>query len=97
MRSWIWIGRYALVLLAAGALGAAIGELTALIMTPHDAYVSDLQLFFDLNPSCSSGNFPSRLGIWRVLVNSGLFVFAQETGVVVFGLNGRKWMKKMVA
>ncbi len=28
MRSWTWIGRYALVLLAAVALGAAIGELT---------------------------------------------------------------------
>jgi hypothetical protein len=33
MRSWIWIGRYALVLLAAGALGAAIGELTVFKQT----------------------------------------------------------------
>jgi serine/threonine-protein kinase len=33
MRSWIWIGRYVLVLLAAVALGAAIGELTVFRQT----------------------------------------------------------------
>lgn len=61
MRSWTWIGRYALVLLAAVALGAAIGELTVFKTTTLGT------------PKLSAAAFARFLGYGGALVVFALF------------------------